>query len=113
MTFEEQSFFGQDGTEIYGYRAFAEGQEPQQQPAIVIVPGNAMLADQLFSFAAYFALQDFTAYLFDYRGYGGSAGDPALQCVDQGLSSRSCLWSLTMSTLIHTYMQCLSGELFP
>jgi uncharacterized protein len=76
VTFEEQTFSAQDGTEIYGYRAFADTQEPERQPAIVIVPGNAMLADQLFSFAAYFALQNFTAYIFDYRGYGGSAGVP-------------------------------------
>jgi uncharacterized protein len=76
VTFEEQSFSAQDGTEIYGYRAFARTQEPERQPAIVIVPGNAMLADQLFAFAAYFALQDFTAYVFDYRGYGGSTGIP-------------------------------------
>lgn len=76
VTFKEQTFFAQDGTEIYGYRAFADSQEPQQQPAIIVVPGNAMLADQLYAFAAYFALQNFTAYFFDYRGYGGSAGVP-------------------------------------
>jgi pimeloyl-ACP methyl ester carboxylesterase len=76
VVFEEQSFAAEDGTLIYGYRAFAEAQQPEQQPAIVIVPGNAMLADQLYEFAAWFALQGFTAYLFDYRGYGGSAGVP-------------------------------------
>jgi pimeloyl-ACP methyl ester carboxylesterase len=76
VTFEEQSFLAPDGTEIYGYRAFAEGQEPQRQPAVVIVLGNAMLADQLYGLAAYFALESFTAYIFDYRGYGGSAGVP-------------------------------------
>ena len=43
---------------------------------MIIVLGNAMLADQLFRFAAYFALESFTAYIFDYRGYGGSAGTP-------------------------------------
>jgi pimeloyl-ACP methyl ester carboxylesterase len=76
VTFEEQSFSAYDGTEIYGYRAFAEAQEPERQPALIIVPGNAMLADQLYAFAAYFARHDFTAYIFDYRGYGGSAGVP-------------------------------------
>ena len=76
VTFEEQSFSAQDGTEIYGYRAFAQAQEPEQQPAVVIILGNAMLADQMYAFAAYFALHDFTAYIFDYRGYGGSAGVP-------------------------------------
>lgn len=77
VIFEEQSFSAQDGAEIYGYRAFAEAQEAQQLPAVVIVPGNAMLADQLYAFAAYFALHDLTAYIFDYRGYGGSAGVPS------------------------------------
>ncbi len=76
VVFEEQSFAAEDGTQIYGYRAFAEEKQPEEQPAIVIVPGNAMLADQLYEFAAYFALQGFTAYLFDSRGYGGSAGTP-------------------------------------
>jgi alpha-beta hydrolase superfamily lysophospholipase len=35
-----------------------------------------MLADQLHAFASSFALEGFTAYIFDYRGYGGSAGVP-------------------------------------
>lgn len=81
VTFEEQSFSAQDGTEIYGYRAFVPGpdgaQAPERQPAVVILLGNAMLADQLYRFAAYFALEGFTAYVFDYRGYGGSAGTPS------------------------------------
>lgn len=76
VAFEEQTFSAQDGTEIYGYRAFADAEEPERQPALVIVPGNAMLADQLYPFAAYFALHGFTAYIFDYRGYGGSGGVP-------------------------------------
>jgi alpha/beta superfamily hydrolase len=76
VAFEEQSFRAQDGTEIYGYCAFAESQAPERQPAVVIVLGNAMLADQLYEFAAWFALEGFTAYIFDYRGYGGSAGVP-------------------------------------
>jgi alpha-beta hydrolase superfamily lysophospholipase len=76
VTFEDQRFSAQDGTEIHGYRAFAPGAQPGQQPAVIIVPGNAMLADQLYPFAASFALEGFIAYIFDYRGYGGSAGEP-------------------------------------
>jgi uncharacterized protein len=76
VVFEEQSFTAQDGTEIYGYRAFAEAQQPARQPAVIVVPGNAMLADQLYEIAASFALADFAAYVFDYRGYGGSGGVP-------------------------------------
>jgi uncharacterized protein len=36
-----------------------------------------MLADQLYEFAVFFALHGLTAYIFDYRGYGGSAGAPS------------------------------------
>jgi alpha-beta hydrolase superfamily lysophospholipase len=77
VTFEDRSISARDGTEISGYRAFAAGQEAGQTPAVVMVPGNAMLADQLHPFASYFALEGFTAYIFDYRGYGGSAGVPS------------------------------------
>ncbi len=76
VAFEDQSFAAADGTRIYGYRALAEGEPPPQRPAVVIVLGNAMLADQLHGFAAWFALQGFTAYVFDHRGYGGSLGTP-------------------------------------
>jgi pimeloyl-ACP methyl ester carboxylesterase len=77
VTFEDRRFPARDGTEIYGYRAFVEGQKAEQTPAVVLIPGNAMLADQLHPFASYFALDGFTAYIFDYRGYGGSAGVPS------------------------------------
>lgn len=35
-----------------------------------------MLADQLYSVAAFFAYRSQTAYIFDYRGYGDSEGSP-------------------------------------
>ena len=106
VTFEEQTFSAQDGTEIYGYRAFARTQEPERQPAIVIVPGNAMLADQLFAFAAYFALQDFTAYVFDYRGYGGSTGIPRSNALIKDY--REILSLVGSNSHVDTYIYAMS-----
>lgn len=76
IVFQDQSFLAGDGTELYGYRAFVKTADPDSQPAIVIAPGNAMLADQLYRFATHFAAGGMTAYVFDYRGYGGSGGTP-------------------------------------
>jgi dienelactone hydrolase len=76
VSFQEQTFTTHDQKQIYGYRAYAETAVPEQQDAIVIVPGNAMLADQIYRFAAYFARRGRVAYVFDYRGYGGSTGAP-------------------------------------
>ena len=76
ITFQDHALFAGDSTQLYGYRAFAKTARPDSQPAILIAPGNAMLADQLYRFAAYFARRGMTAYIFDYRGYGGSGGTP-------------------------------------
>lgn len=76
VVFQDNSLVVGDGTELYGYRAFTRTAKPHSQPAILIAPGNAMLADQLYRFAAYFASRGMTAYIFDYRGYGGSGGAP-------------------------------------
>ena len=74
-------FFARDGTKLYGYRAFDELANSRLGPAILIVPGNAMLADQLYLAAAYFALHGMTSYVFDYRGYGGSSGTPYAKAI--------------------------------
>jgi dienelactone hydrolase len=76
IAFQEIPLPASDGTQLYGYRAFAEQADPKNQPAVLIVPGNAMLADQLYEFAGYFAAHGMSAYVFDYRGYGGSGGTP-------------------------------------
>jgi uncharacterized protein len=76
IIFQEQTLTTPDQKQLYGYRAYAETAVPEQQDAIVIAPGNAMLADQIYEFAAYFAGRGMVAYVFDYRGYGGSTGIP-------------------------------------
>jgi pimeloyl-ACP methyl ester carboxylesterase len=76
IIFQDQTFTTSDQRKIYGYLAHEKTAVVEQLDAIVIVPGNAMLADQIYGFAAYFAAQKMAAYVFDYRGYGGSTGVP-------------------------------------
>jgi alpha/beta superfamily hydrolase len=76
IVFQDQTFTTPDQRRIYGYVAHKKTAVVDQLDAIVIVPGNAMLADQIYRFAAYFAAQNMAAYVFDYRGYGGSTGVP-------------------------------------
>lgn len=76
IIFQDQTFTTFDQKRIYGYVAYGKTAVVEQLDAIVIVPGNAMLADQIYGFAAYFATERMAAYVFDYRGYGGSTGAP-------------------------------------
>ena len=77
IIFEPQSVTAADGKQLRGYRAFsAFAHVPAQQSAVLVAPGNAMLADQLYEVAAFFAYRGKTAYVFDYRGYGSSDGSP-------------------------------------
>jgi hypothetical protein len=77
IIFEAQSVTAADGKQLRGYRAVsASAHAPAQQSAVLIAPGNAMLADQLYEVAAFFAERGKMAYVFDYRGYGDSDGSP-------------------------------------
>ena len=67
IVFQDQTFTTPDQRRIYGYVAHKKTALVDQLDAIVIVPGNAMLADQIYRFAAYFAAQNMAAYVFDYR----------------------------------------------
>ncbi|WP_162916859.1 alpha/beta hydrolase [Dongia deserti] len=77
IIFEDQVVTGADGAHLRGYRAFsASVTAPDEQPAVLVAPGNAMLADQLYTVVAFFADRGRTSYVFDYRGYGDSDGSP-------------------------------------
>lgn len=81
IKFEELSLPTRDDRRLYGYMSYASGSSSRTLPAVLIAPGNAMLADQLSEFAAYFARRGMTAYVFDYRGYGGSTGRPFARAI--------------------------------
>ena len=72
-----------DGKSLRGYKAEANITHVNNQGprALLVVQGNAMLADQLVDSMQIFAESGFDVYLYDYRGYGESDGKPRLKAI--------------------------------
>lgn len=83
-TVEDISITTDDGRTLRGYRLRAE-QAPAapDRPAgyLLVVQGNAMLADQLITHFSPFAAHGYDVYIFDYRGYGRSEGKRRLKAM--------------------------------
>ncbi|MEE8515997.1 MAG: alpha/beta hydrolase [Alphaproteobacteria bacterium] len=75
-----------DRRSLKGYRISAKNQTVATR-AILVLQGNAVLADQLRVDLTYFAGRGFDVFIFDYRGYGKSNGTPLLKPIslDQAL----------------------------
>lgn len=73
-----------DGRTLHGYR-YRSTQAPagadQPNGYLLVVQGNATLADRLIGHFSAFAAQGYDVYSFDYRGYGRSEGIRRLQAV--------------------------------
>jgi alpha/beta superfamily hydrolase len=67
-------FVATDGAKIYGYKIYQKGSDPDQQPSILVIQGNAILVNQIAEFAAAISAKGYTVYAYDYRGYGLSEG---------------------------------------
>ncbi len=70
-------FRTRDGTELAGYKLVAA----QPKGCILVAQGNAMLADHLVADLQPFRDLGFDVYIYDYRGYGLSAGKSRLAAI--------------------------------
>ena len=72
-----------DGRTLRGFRISPpEGlQTTRRAGFVLLVQGNAMLADQLLDALAPFAARGLDAYVYDYRGYGRSEGRRRLKAI--------------------------------
>jgi alpha-beta hydrolase superfamily lysophospholipase len=75
LTFQEVTFKTADGLELYGWFM------PAQGPALGTVlqlHGNAENISTHFASLAWMPERGFNVFIFDYRGYGASEGEPTL-----------------------------------
>ena len=73
-----------DGHTLHGYRYRATQAPTGPERArgyLLVVQGNATLADRLIGHFQPFAAQGYDVYVFDYRGYGRSEGKRRLQAI--------------------------------
>lgn len=66
-----------DGRTLGGYRL----RHPDPQGYLLVVPGNAMLADQIVGELQFFRERGLDVYVYDYRGYGLSSGKSRLAAI--------------------------------
>lgn len=83
LDYEETVFSSKDGTKLYGWFVPAKGLDnPKNAKGTVVhFHGNAQNMSAHGSFVYWLAERGFNVFLFDYRGYGNSAGSPERQGV--------------------------------
>jgi alpha/beta superfamily hydrolase len=70
-----------DGRTLRGYRLASRHPEGLVRRTVLVVGGNAMLADQVLPAFTPLAEAGLEVVVFDYRGYGGSDGRPRLLAI--------------------------------
>jgi pimeloyl-ACP methyl ester carboxylesterase len=73
-----------DGRQLRGYRLNATGSDGQGRAPkgyLLIMQGNAMLADRIIGEFAPFAAAGLDVYVYDFRGYGRSGGKRRLRAI--------------------------------
>lgn len=73
-----------DGVLLRGFRANArnpEGKAVKPQGYILFIQGNAMFSDHVVGFIKDLARGGFDVYVYDYRGYGRSEGNPSIRAI--------------------------------
>lgn len=73
LKYEEVSFQSGDGTRLSGWFIPATG---KARGTVIHFHGNAQNMTAHFGFVSWLPMQGFNLFVFDYRGYGRSAGSP-------------------------------------
>jgi alpha/beta superfamily hydrolase len=81
---EDISFETKDSRTLRGYKLKAagrEGQLPSPKGYLLVMQGNAILADQIIDEFAHFSSAGLDVYVYDFRGYGRSDGKRRLKAI--------------------------------
>jgi len=99
---EDIAIASSDGRILRGYKLKATHEQAGKdlpRGYLLVVQGNAMLADQIITHFDQFARLGYDVYIFDYRGYGRSEGKRRLKAIlndyrqiIQQLDSQSYQW---------------------
>lgn len=76
---DDIAFTSKDGRSLRGYRLRSRQQPPHGY--LLVLQGNAILADQLIGEFTDYANAGYDTYIYDYRGYGRSQGKRRLKAM--------------------------------
>lgn len=81
LVYDDIDFASSDGTKLHGWFLHARPVGPDPVPTVVFLHGNAGNVANHLGGAAWLPGQGFQVFLFDYRGFGLSEGNPDVQSV--------------------------------
>lgn len=84
LAYEEVRFRSDDGTALYGWFLPASG---KAVGTVLFLHGNAENISTHIASVAWLPARGFNVFLFDYRGYGASAGTPTLAGAQQDVDA--------------------------
>lgn len=79
LRYEDVAFSSRDGTRLHGW--FLPATTQPARGTIIHFHGNAQNLTAHYRFSSWLAKEGFNVFVFDYRGYGASAGAPDRQGV--------------------------------
>ena len=111
LQYRDQYFTSSDGTRLHGWWLPAEG---KAQGTVLLLHGNAENISTHIGSVYWLPAQHYNVFLFDYRGYGLSAGEPSLDGAMMDVKS-ALRWLLARKDLdpgrIIVFGQSLGGAL--
>jgi pimeloyl-ACP methyl ester carboxylesterase len=81
LVYDDVDFASTDGTRLHGWFLHARPVGPERAPTVVFLHGNAGNVANHLGGAAWLPGQGFQVFLFDYRGFGLSEGEPDVRSV--------------------------------
>jgi uncharacterized protein len=81
LVYDDVDFASSDGTKLHGWFLHARPVGPEPPPTVVFLHGNAGNVANHLGGAAWLPGQGFQVFLFDYRGFGLSDGNPGVASV--------------------------------
>jgi len=81
LLYDDVDFASTDGTKLHGWFLHARPIGPEPPPTVVFLHGNAGNVANHLGGAAWLPGQGFQVFLFDYRGFGLSEGEPDVRSV--------------------------------
>ena len=108
VQYEELTFESRDGTKLLGWWLPAEGEE---KGTILFLHGNAENISTHIGSVYWLPKRGYSVFLFDYRGYGASQGNPSMDGSLEDIAAAMRYLREVRKKPFHVFAQSLGGSL--
>lgn len=109
---KELTFASVDGTKLIAWYFKANAPDKKTRGTIVQFHGNAENISSFYTTLVWLTKHGYNLFIFDYRGYGGSQGEPSQHGVYlDGMAALDKAWELRSGPRFIVYGQSLGGAI--